>query len=123
VYRKEYKINKEMIELIKQLKKRYKLCLLSNTPKFHKKLKASFRKLVEKLFDVIIYSCDVGSRKPEKRIYLFLLKKLRIKPQECAIIDDNIKNLGYPKKIGMKTIHFKSTKQLKRRLRILNIKL
>jgi len=119
VYEENIKLNQDMISLLKKLKKRYKLCLLSNTTKFHKK--ASFRKKLEKLFDIIVYSCDVGIRKPEKEIYLLLLKKIKEDPQNCIIIDDKIENLKYPKKLGMRTIHFKSSNQLKRQLKKIGI--
>jgi len=114
-YEKNSKINEKIISLIRRLKKMgYKVCLLSNTPKFHKRV--PFRRLLRKEFPTIIYSCDVKMRKPERRIYLLTLKKLRMKPEECLIIDDEKKNLYYPKKIGMKTIHYKSLRQLKSQL-------
>ena len=119
-YEKNVKLNQEVIDLLKRLRKRYKLCLLSNTTTFHKK--ASFRKVLEKIFDVIIYSCDVGMRKPEKEIYLLLLEKIREDPKNCIIIDDKIENLKYPKRLGMKVIHFKSPKQLEVQLKKIGIK-
>jgi putative hydrolase of the HAD superfamily len=114
-YEKHSKINKKIIFLIRRLKRMgYKVCLLSNTTKFHKR--ASFRKLLKREFSVIIYSCDVKMRKPEKSIYLLMLKKLKVKPEECLIVDNEKKNLYYPKKMGMKTIHYKSLQQLKSQL-------
>ena len=95
-----------MLALIKKLKNNYRLCLLSNNIIFYQK--ASLARLLEKIFPVIIYSFNVKMRKPEKRIYLYTMKKLKSKPEECLIIDDNESRLFYPIKLGMEYIHFKS---------------
>jgi putative hydrolase of the HAD superfamily len=105
-YRKNAKLNKELLPFIKKLnERRYKICLLTNTARFYKKS--------IKGFSLKVYSCDVKMRKPERKIYEFLLKKLGFKANECIIIDNNPKNLIVPKKMGMKAIKFISTKQLK----------
>lgn len=118
-YEENVKLNHQMIALLKKLKKSYKLCLLSNTTKFHKKV--GFRKILEDIFDVIIYSCDVGMRKPQREIYLYLLKKIKEDPKNCIIIDDEIENLKYPETLGMGIIHFKSLKQLKTQLKKMGV--
>ncbi len=121
-YEENVKFNRRLIALLKKLReKKYKLCLLSNTTKFHKK--ASFRKTLENFFDIVIYSCDVGMRKPEREIYLFLLKKINKSPQNCILIDNKIENLKCPKELGMKVVHFKSAKQLEKELKRLGINL
>lgn len=40
------------------------------------------------LFDVAIFSCVVGMRKPDPRIYLLATERLGVKPQECLHVGD-----------------------------------
>jgi putative hydrolase of the HAD superfamily len=40
------------------------------------------------LFDVTIFSCEVGMKKPKPEIYLLATKQLGITPQECMYIGD-----------------------------------
>jgi len=108
------RVDKNIISMLKKLKKQYKLCLLSNNAISYQK--ASIRKLLKKIFHVIIYSYKIKMRKPEKKIYLYTMKKIKSKPNECLIIDDNEKYLSYPKKLGIETIHLKSFQQLKKEL-------
>ena len=117
---KKVKINKSVFNLAKELKrKKYTVCVLSNANPFHKN--STLAKKLKKNFNLVIFSCDVKSRKPEKRIYSILLKKLKLKPENCIIIDDEKENLKYPQKMGMKTIHFISFKQVKKELNSLLI--
>jgi len=113
-FRKHAKVDKKILSLANKLKNHYGLCLLSNNASFYQK--ASLKKLLGKIFPVIIYSFEVKMRKPEKRIYLYTLEKLNLKPEECLIIDDDEKKLSYSRKLGMETIHFKSFLQFKNEL-------
>lgn len=69
-----------------------------------------------KLFDKIVYSYEVGVSKPNKDIFLSLLKKLKVKPEQCLYIDDYIKNIDAAKELGMETIQFISARDLKKQL-------
>lgn len=96
-----------VINLVKKLKEKYKVGLLSNTEKEnfeYWKKKYSF----DKLFDVIITSFETGSRKPEKKIYKILIEKLDVKPEEIVFVDNEIKNLRGASKLGIKTVHYNS---------------
>lgn len=113
-YKKHAKIDKRMLFLLKLLKEDYKLCLLSNKAMFYKK--DCISKVLKQVFKVIIYSHNVKMRKPEKKIYKYTLKRLNVKPKQCLIVDDQQRGLVCPKKMGMKTIHFKSFSQFKKEL-------
>ncbi len=108
------KLNKNTVQIVKQLKKRYKVGILSNT----NELDANINKKNNNfnLFSPVILSCEVGCRKPEKKIYQIALKKLKVKPSECVFIDDKKNNLSTAKELGIKTILFKSAIQLKKEL-------
>lgn len=69
-----------------------------------------------KNFDYLFLSHEIGSRKPEKQIYLHALKTVGVKPEESIFIDDNIICIEGAKKIGMHTIHFRNTTQLRKEI-------
>ena len=49
--------------------------------------------------------------KPYPEIYELILKRYGLKPEECVFIDDTEANLEVPRKMGMKTIHYRSSEQ------------
>jgi epoxide hydrolase-like predicted phosphatase len=113
-------IDKNVEKIIKKIRnKGYITALLSNIVKPSAVINQ--KKGFYKLFKPKILSCYVNMRKPEIRIYKITLKKLRMKPEECLFIDDNEKNLKPAKKLGIKTILFKNSRQLEKDLRKLEI--
>lgn len=108
-------LNKEILPIIKKLKKTYKIGLISNTGKNVKKY-LSKKYNLRKYFSVRVYSCDVKIRKPNPKIFNIALKKLNVRPKEAVFIDDILENVKGAKKLGMKTILFKSNSQLKKEL-------
>lgn len=115
---KEVRGTRKIIEELRQ--KGYKLALLSN----HVKEWVEYCELTynyHKLFHKAIYSYKVGISKPNKEIFQILLKKLKVKPEECLFIDDYIKNIESAQELGMRTIHFTSSKKLKKELKEFNI--
>ena len=58
-----------------------------------------------------IFSCDVYSVKPERKIYDCLIGKYDLNPAECVFIDDNPKNIRAAEEIGIKGIPFESYEQ------------
>jgi putative hydrolase of the HAD superfamily len=44
--------------------------------------------LFAELFDVAIFSCSVGMKKPDIRIYQLSAKQLEVKPQDCLYVGD-----------------------------------
>ncbi len=112
--------NKEIIPLIKKLKKKYKIALVSNIGKLHERY-LSKKYSLKKLFPVRIYSYKEKSRKPAKKIFEITLKKFKTKPSEVLFIDDKKVNINGAKKLGMKTILFKDNKQLFKQLENLGI--
>jgi putative hydrolase of the HAD superfamily len=101
-------INDSMIQFIKESRgKLHKLAIISNiTRDILAFMKKHFQWL--ELFDELIYSCEIGKNKPDKRIYEACLSRLEIPPQECLFVDDSVENVLGAMKSGMEVIHFKS---------------
>lgn len=108
-------LNKKAIQIAKKMKEKgYKIGILSNTNKIFGEIHK--RRGDYALFSPVILSYKVGHRKPEKKIYQIALKKLKVKPNECIFIDNKENKLLPARKLGIKTIHFKSADQLERKL-------
>ena len=113
--------NKPMLKLLSKLKD-YDLGLISNIDKGHKNYLLKKYNLKEN-FKAMIFSCDIGIRKPSSKIYQTALNKLGARPAETIFIDDIEKNLIKAKKLGMHTILFKTNKQLFKQLKQLGVKI
>ena len=100
-----YTFDAEFLEVAKELKKKYKLAMLSNDLKdWSNFLRNKFN--INQLFDVNVISGDVRYRKPDKRIYEILLDKTQSPAEECISIDDKLENLRAASELGIKTIKF-----------------
>lgn len=105
-------VRPEMVAYIEELKKKYKIALLSNfTSGLEKFLQEIFN--IYHLFDVVISSYNVKIKKPDPRIYEHTLEKLGVKPAEAVFIDDLEENVKGAEAIGIKGIVFKSYEQCK----------
>ena len=57
------------------------------------------------LFDVVLYSCDIGLRKPNASIYLSAAQQLNLDPVEIVYLDDFLPMAEAARKVGMKVVH------------------
>ena len=111
--------NKDLLETLKKLKKEYRLALISNIGPLHwNYLNKKYQ--LGKISSIKTLSYKVKLRKPDKKIYLNTLRKLKVNPEEAIFIDDKKENSTGAKKIGMHGIHFKSNKNLLIDLKRLN---
>src|ERR1700748_3103420 len=86
------------------LAKKYRLALLSNTDPIHvAHMESTFTFF--KYFPVRIYSCVVGSSKPNRVIYQHALRATKVKANEAIYIDDLEENVAAAKSLGMIGIH------------------
>lgn len=121
VVRNNFQEIKGVRKVIQELKEKgYKLGLLSN----HAEEWIIFCETNYKyhdLFDEVVYSYQAKLSKPNPNIFLLILKKLNVKPEECLFIDDYIKNIEAAQQLGFNTIHFTSINNLKQELKFLKI--
>jgi FMN phosphatase YigB (HAD superfamily) len=113
------KFNEQVLELVRGLKLcGYKVAALSNIEPSRARWLRQNR--IDDYFDIVIFSCDVGLRKPDLPdsprdggIYELILSRLRLVSDECLFIDDNSNCLMAAMAIGAKTILFENVAQLK----------
>jgi len=96
------------LELLQQLKSKYRLFLLSNTNETHiRKFEAQllesrgYRNL-EPFFEKVYYSCRMGMRKPDAEIFEHVLKENRLVAEETLFIDDTIHHVEGAQKTGIR---------------------
>lgn len=102
--------NEPMIERVRQLRKNYKIALLSNMGPETLDGVFSEQERAE-LFDEVIISSEVGMIKPSLDIFELTLERLGVPADETVFIDDRPTNVDGAERIGIKTILFSTNKQ------------
>ena len=63
------------------------------------------------LTDLIVYSHEVGMKKPDPGIYELCLSRLGMRPEETVFVDDVEDNCAAARALGMAAVHFRDTAQ------------
>jgi glucose-1-phosphatase len=99
------------LDLIAQLKARYRLLLLSNTNSIHV---PAFESIIARtnaitdfrsLFHGAYYSCDIGMRKPDAAVFHHVLSLNGADPQRTLFIDDSIQHVRGAREAGLFAEH------------------
>ena len=106
-----FREDKDVSALLPQLKKKYKLILLSNTNSIHERHGWKHYGFL-KQFDDVVLSHKVGAVKPEEKIYRVVEKASGFPSEEHIFIDDIKEYVDAAKKLGWDGIHFKEYKTL-----------
>lgn len=102
--------------LIRQLKPRYRLGLLSNTNEWH--FENSIKTVdVFPLFDAVTLSYEVRAMKPAPAIYEDMLRKLGLEAGACLYIDDIPEYVQAAQQLGMNAVTYTGHDALVRDLR------
>ena len=123
-FRKEllanFSFNSDMLNLAKELSKKYYLALLTNNIEDWFEEERKLHKLDE-IFSKIITSYEEEICKPDPESYSRTLKMIGFSGEDCVFIDDSRRNLPTAQEFGIHTIHFENLTQLKEELdKILN---
>lgn len=113
-------IDQKVLNFVEQLRKKYKVYLLTDTIDIHDEYNKT-RKIYEK-FDQVFKSHEEKISKAEgKQIFLNVLRKIDVTAAECIFIDDLDDYVKAAENAGIKGIVFKNLPQLKKELQKLNI--
>jgi putative hydrolase of the HAD superfamily len=107
----------EKLHLLSELKKKYRLLLLSNTNPLHIEtaVAAEFSKTgktMQDFFDKCYLSYEMGMVKPDVEIFKALLADAQVKAEECLFLDDGKKNIDTAAALGIQTYWVKPNENL-----------
>lgn len=111
------KFDQDMIDYIVVLKTTYKIGLLSNSESDYLR-KILSEKNLERLFDAIVISGEVGYAKPDTELFKTALDMLGVQSDESIFIDDQQKNIDAAEKIGIRGIKFEDFDKFKEELEV-----
>jgi putative hydrolase of the HAD superfamily len=103
--------NEAMIGLMRQLRTRgFRLAICTNNvrewePLWRAKLP------VDEIFEVVVDSAFVGTRKPEREIYEITLERLGVPAERALLVDDIEINCRAAEELGMSAVWFRSNDQ------------
>jgi epoxide hydrolase-like predicted phosphatase len=103
--------NREMIDFVRDLRGRgLRTALCTNNVREWEPLWRSKLPELDEVFEVVVDSAFVGSRKPEREIYDITLERLGgVRPQECVFVDDIDVNCEGARDLGMHPVRFEET--------------
>ena len=119
-FKKLNRVNTDVVKLANKLSKRYKIAILTNVSKSRHDLKMKSY-LHQVKYEALFTSCYLKMRKPDHKIYEYVLKKMKTKPNEALFIDNLKVNTAGAAEVGIHTIQFKNYKSLVKRLKELRI--
>ncbi|OGI12286.1 hypothetical protein A3K64_03100 [Candidatus Micrarchaeota archaeon RBG_16_36_9] len=92
-----------VVPTLNQLKKSYKLVILTDAPRIQAWIRLAAMNIQDK-FDFVITFDDTKTKKTGNKPFLFALKKLKLRPEECMMVGDSLRrDLSTAKKLGFKT--------------------
>jgi len=118
----------EKIQIIKQLKKKYQLFLLSNTCESHIEFcnqnlkKEHGLSNLDALFDTCFYSFKMGMGKPDPGIFKKVILEAGMVPGETFFVDDIEENIKAAERLGFHTFLFPLNSDLKQIFKKLSAK-
>lgn len=96
----------ERLEFLQMLSGKYRLFLLTNTDEIHiswfeHKTGMSFCTAFYTSFEKVLYSYEMGMRKPDPAIYSHILEKYDLSPKRTLFIDDKKSNTDAAAALGL----------------------
>ena len=99
------KLYPESREVLEELRKQnIKLGLISNLALPYKE--PFFELGLNEYFNEVLFSCDIGLRKPDSKIYHKMIRNLNINPAQVLMAGDSVSaDVDGPRSIGMNAVH------------------
>jgi putative hydrolase of the HAD superfamily len=103
--------NEPMIELMRELKAEgLRMAMLTNNvrewePRWRPMLP------VDEIFETVVDSAFVGTRKPEAKIYELTVERLGLPAESCLLVDDLAVNCEGARDAGLEAVHFRDNEQ------------
>lgn len=105
-----------VVETLQELKKRgYTLGLCSNSIRKSIDLMLHYSGITE-YFDLILSNQDVTFAKPDPEMYEVARHRLKVRAEDCLVIEDNLKGIEAGRRARMKVIQVSSPKDISLKL-------
>ncbi len=114
-YAAQSNVDPAVRRLIRMLRQHYTVVALTNTNKTHTAINRS--RGLFRPFDRTFISCDLGMRKPEKRVFTHIASVCNVPLAKMLLIDDDRRWVTAARKHGLKAVRFDSADGLEQRLR------
>lgn len=112
--------NKGMPQLVKKLREKYKVVAFSGNIK-ERVEHLNKRYDIGKEFHECHYSFHYGYDKPDVRLFRLAVRKMKARPENCIVVDDDKKFLAAVRKTGAQTILFRNARHLELQLREMGV--
>ncbi|EPW6854226.1 HAD family hydrolase [Vibrio diabolicus] len=104
----QYQLYSETVEVLEQLREKYRLFVLSNATAT---LDWAFDSLgIRQYFEQVMISSYVGCEKPNREIYVHALSSFSLNPSSTMFIDDKVENVVAAKSCGIQAYHLQRSK-------------
>jgi putative hydrolase of the HAD superfamily len=102
------RVHPAMIDLLRKLRGRYKLAVLSNASWTEEELSERLAQQTgqDNLFTEVMTSYSLGHAKPSPAIFLAALERLQIAPEEAVFTDDLAPSAAAAGRLGIHAHHF-----------------
>jgi putative hydrolase of the HAD superfamily len=108
----------EMLDLCKQLKERYNLKTIALSNEGREITMHRIKKFdLPSLLDFFVFSCFVGTRKPDPAMYSFAMDQVQLSRDEVIYIDDTLLLCEVGIELGIPTIYHSNVETTKAELR------
>lgn len=104
-------LDDRLVEYFGELKKIYKLGLISNAFKGAREWIESNYQFMQS-FDYSIFSYEIHLRKPDTKIFHHACLKLEVKPEQSVFVDDILVNVEGARAAGLFAVHYQDRQQL-----------
>ncbi len=120
IYNSNDYVREDLVELVEQLKSQYKIAMLSNFSSAT--LMPTLKEYnLERLFDYVGISSDMGYIKPDHMAFDYVLEKMQLLRGDVLFVDDNHSHTKAAEKLGIQSITFTDTPKFKQYLQEHNI--
>lgn len=109
--------NKALLRLLRQIKKSKIIMFTNSIGHIAAEVLGKGRTPLKNYFDKVFDSTKIHLAKPDARAFGYILKKLKVKPDESLFVDDRVANIRAAKKIGMQGVVYRNTKQFQREIK------
>ncbi|MDE1854838.1 MAG: HAD family phosphatase [Candidatus Micrarchaeota archaeon] len=123
MHRDNSRINRGTMGVVRRLHKRYSVSYLSNVDRSRYEWSTKLLRPYLKFFEHRFASCEIGMRKPSAAIYRYALRHMGFGGREVIFIDNLEENVRGARRAGIKSVLFKSPRQLERALKHIGVRL